>query len=275
MAETCLFKCEGFIGLGKTVILFLFFVFCSFAFGDSAAGRVAAGNAFYGEANFDEAIGEYERAVEIDPEAFEAMFNKGASLFRKGEVNQAIELFRDVAAGSGDKELVRKAKYNLGNSYFRRALEQAEPDTKKAIADYKASVNNWRQVLDMDESNAHAGRNVEIAKAAIRKLKEQQQQEQQQDEDGEESEDEEKQQQDQQGQEQQENGEDEEQEQQEQQEQEQSEQEQQQQEQGEEEKDEKEKMLDAIAEDILKKEKEDRKKRQMLLLKREPVEKDW
>ena len=267
--------------MGKVFLLLLCFV-CP-AFGASASGLVSAGNALYGAADFDGAIGAYDKAVEIDPEAFEAKFNKGASLFRKGEVNKAIELFQDVAAGSGDKELVGKAKYNLGNSYFRRALEQKEPDAKKAMADYKASVNNWRQVLDMDKSNASAGRNVEIAKAAIQKLKEdEQKQKQQQGEDGEEGdEDKEKQKQDQekqgggkdkekqeqQGQEKQEGDKDKEkQEQQDQQEQEQE---------GAEEKDERQKAMDALAEDILKKEKEDRKKRQMLLLRREPVEKDW
>ena len=273
MAEADLFKYKGFFGLGKVFVLLLVFVFACSAFGESASGLVAAGNKLYGEASFDEAIGEYDKAVEIDPEAYEAMFNKGASLFRKGEINKAIELFRDVAAGSRDKELAGKAKYNLGNSYFRRALEQKEPDAKKAMADYKASVNNWRQVLDMDKSNASAGRNVEIAKAAIRKLKEEQQQEQQkqQGEDGEEGdEDKEKQKQEQQDQEKQEGDKDKEKQQQDQQDQKQGEDQQ-----GEEEKDERQKAMDALAEDILRKEKEDRKKRQMLLLRREPVEKDW
>jgi len=262
--------------LSKVFLLFLCFV-CP-AFGASASGLVAAGNTLYGAADFDGAIGAYDKAVEVDPGAFEAMFNKGASLFRKGEINKAIELFREVAAGSGDKELVKKAKYNLGNSYFRRALESQKPDAKKSLADYKASVNNWRQVLDMDKSNASAGRNVEIAKAAIRKLKEeqeQQQQQQQQGEDGEKDKEKEKQQQDQQDQEQQEGDKDKEKQQQEQQQQKEQQEQQQQQEEGAEEKDEKQKALDALAEDILKKEKEDRKKRQMLLLRREPVEKDW
>ena len=267
--------------MGKTTLLLVVFVFVCPAFGDSAAERVAAGNALYGKASFDEAIGEYDKAVEVDPKAFEAMFNKGASLFRKGDVNKAIELFQDVAAGAGDKELVEKAKYNLGNSYYRRGREtseQQEPDMEKAMADYKASVKNWRQVLDMDKSNASAKRNVEIAKAAIQKLKEQQQQQQQQQQGEDKQEDKEKQDQ-QQDQQQQGDQEQEEKEQQQDQQQgdEQQEQQEQQQQQGEEEdkKDERQKALDALAEDILKKEKEDHKKRQMLLLKREPVEKDW
>jgi len=270
--------------MSKAVVLLLILIFVCPAFADSAAKRVAAGNALYGQADFDEAIAEYDKAVEIDPAAFEAMFNKGASLFRKGQINPAIELFRNVAAGAGDKELVRKAKYNLGNSYFRRGLEtsqQQQPDMTKAIEDYKASVNNWRQVLDMDKSNASARRNVEIAKASIRKLKQQQQQQQQQQqgEDDQNDKDKEKQdQQQQQDQEKQKGDEDKEkqdqQHQDQDQEQQQEKQQQEQQGQQQEEKDEKQKALDALAEDILKKEKDDRKKRQMLLLKREPVEKD-
>jgi tetratricopeptide (TPR) repeat protein len=255
--------------MSKVFVLLLVLVFVCSTFGASVSGLVESGNALYSEGDFDGAIGEYDKAVEIDPKTFEAKFNKGASLFRKGEINRSLELFRDVAAGCDSAELAEKAKYNLGNCHFRRGREtseQEQPDMKKAIADYKASVNDWRQVLDMDKSNLSATRNIEIAKAAIRKLMEQQKQQdkqqQEQSEDGEEDKDKDQQQQEQQGQEEgQENNEKQEQ---------QSQQEQQQQEE-----EKKQEALDSLAEEILKKEKDDRKKREMLLLRREPVEKDW
>lgn len=141
---------------------------------DSAADRVAEGNRLYREGRYDKAAEQYDRAIEADPELTEAQFNKANALYRQQKLDEAIEIYRQAAVQSRDADMVARAKYNLGNSYFRKGLEQKD-DPRKAIESLEAGIDSWRQVRRMKPDNAAAARNIEVARLLIKQLREQMQ----------------------------------------------------------------------------------------------------
>ena len=54
------------------------------------------GSAFHYKGQYDRAISDYNKAIEIDPEYALAFFNRGVAYFKKGDCDKAREDFRNV-----------------------------------------------------------------------------------------------------------------------------------------------------------------------------------
>ncbi len=196
------------------------------------------GNQLFDEGDWALALEQYAAAGELDPQNPVLHYNLANTLFELNDLEQAETHYR-VAAAAEDQELARRARFNLGNTEFRRAetLEGAGDWQGRNQALAKA-MESWKQVLETDPANLDAKRNLELA---WKKLQEEPPEDQQQDQqDQEQDQDQEKQDQEQdqeqkQEQEQEEDSEQDEQEQQQQQEEEKDEEKEQQQQQGEEE----------------------------------------
>ena len=161
-------------------------VFCGPAWADAARQAVSQGNALYGQGKFDEAIAKYDKALADSPKAEQAKFNKATSYYRLDDLAKAMDLYKEVAAESRDMNLVTKAKYNLGNCHFQQGIKQRDSDLEKAVEELKTAITNWRSVLDIDEKNEKAAKNIEVARLIIKDIldqinKQQQQQDQQKD----------------------------------------------------------------------------------------------
>jgi len=149
---------------------------------ESARSLVHQGNQLYNDEQFNEAIKKYDEALIDKPEASEPKFNKANSYYRLDDLTKAMESFREVATDSRDIGLIIKAKYNLGNCYFRRGLKQKDSDLQKALEDLISSIAHWREVLDYEPKNTKAAKNIEVARLIIKdvqdrlnKLRQQQQ----------------------------------------------------------------------------------------------------
>lgn len=79
----------------------------------------------------EEAVGYFEKALEIAPEHVAARNNMGIALQALGRVDEAITLYRGVLQEQAD---VDEAWYNLGKAYQQRA--QSSRDSDMAFADY-------------------------------------------------------------------------------------------------------------------------------------------
>lgn len=252
------------------------------AFAGLAQESTGEGNRLYEQGEFDEAIKEYDRALIDAPRAAEPKFNKANSYYRLDDLDEAMNLYREVAAESKDMQLVARAKYNLGNSWFQQGSKQRDSDMQKAIENMEAAIGQWRGVLDIEGENQKAAKNIEVARLTIKdildQLKNQQDPNQPQDPNqSQQQQDQEQQDQQQQGEDpnqaqdpnqQQEHGQDPNQSQQE----EQEEESQQEQQEGEEEKE----ASDTTAQEILDKEQRDKKQRQILQKTGyRKVDKDW
>jgi tetratricopeptide (TPR) repeat protein len=145
---------------------------------------VSEGNALYAQGQYDKAVGLYDQALTENPKLDQARFNKADAYFRMDDLAKAMDLYSEVSAQSKDMDLVKKAKYNLGNVHFQRGLKQRDSDLQKALEDLRTSITCWRAVLDLDPANENAKRNKEVAGLIIKDIldeikKKQEQQKQQ------------------------------------------------------------------------------------------------
>jgi Ca-activated chloride channel family protein len=169
------------------LILSLAAVIAQRSFAESTAGVVREANKLYRQGQFKEAIDDYDRALTQNPAAIEPRFNKADGYYRLDDLQQAIDLYKAVAAESRDMKIVEKAKYNLGDCFFRQGTKQKDSDLKKAMEDMQTAIGFWRQVLDFNPANENAAKNIEVARLTIKdiidqinKQKQEQQKQQQQ-----------------------------------------------------------------------------------------------
>jgi len=142
------------------------------------------GNKLYDEGHFNEALKEYDQALIDQPQTLEPKFNKANCYFQIDDLARAIDLYNEVAADSKDMKLVARAKYNLGNSYFRQGSKQKDSNLQKALEDLKTSIVCWRSALEISPENEKAAKNIEVARLIIKDIidqlnKQKQQQKQQ------------------------------------------------------------------------------------------------
>jgi Ca-activated chloride channel family protein len=138
--------------------------------GEAARVSLQDGNKLYGRGNYNEAINKYDEALIEEPQVLEPKFNKGNSYYRLDDLAKAQDLYREVAAESKDMELVTKAKYNLGNTYFQQGMKQRDSNLQKALEDLQTSIACWRGVLDIKPENEKAAKNIEVARLIIKDI---------------------------------------------------------------------------------------------------------
>ena len=162
----------------NSVLIVLLLVSVAAAGMDSVRQILRQGNRLYGDGQYAEAVNQYNEALIEQPQVLEPKFNKANSYYRLDDLGEAMDLYREVAAGSKDMDLVTKAKYNLGNCFFQRGAKQRDSDLQKALEDMKTSITYWRQVLDIDPDNEKAARNIEVARLTIKDILDQLKQQQ-------------------------------------------------------------------------------------------------
>ena len=155
----------------KTVLqIALVIALAQTASADSTREAISQGNKLYLQGNFNQAINHYDQALVEAPQALEPKFNKANSYYRLDDLGKAMDLYRQVAAESKDMTLVAKAKYNLGNTFFQQGSKQKDSNLKKAIEDMETAIGSWRGVLDSEPENTKAAKNIEVARLTIKDL---------------------------------------------------------------------------------------------------------
>ncbi|VDN51155.1 unnamed protein product [Dracunculus medinensis] len=100
------------------------------------------GNAAYKQKKFDEALGHYDKAIELDPTNMTLFSNKAAVMFEKGEYENCIELCKqavDVGREQrADYPLIAKVLTRIGNAYMK--MDQM----KEAIVWFDKSLSEHR-----------------------------------------------------------------------------------------------------------------------------------
>lgn len=219
--------------------------------------HLRSGNKLYADSLYDKAEVEYRKAVEIDPNGSEALYNLGNALLRQEKAQEAMDQFTMAAKRATDKKNLAEVHHNMG------VICQASQDYARAVEYYK-------QALRENPTDHETRYNLAVAMKQLQNQQQQQQNEQQN-----ENKEQEKQEQEQQQNQQQQQ---EEQQQQEQQQQEQQQQEQQQQEQqAQENEDEMSKEnAEQLLESAMQDEKEVQEKvKKMMQIRGKKLDKDW
>lgn len=184
---------------------YLLFVCAAFSFLGVTAQKsyrehLRSGNRLYADSLYDKAEVEYRKALELDPNGSQALFNLGNALLYQDKAQEAMDQYVMAEKRENEKGNLAQIHHNMG------VICQASKDYARAVEFYKQALR--------ENSTDHETRyNLALA---MKQLKEQQQQQEQQ-QNKEQQEQKEQEQQQQQNQEQQEQEQQQQQEQQEQQ----------------------------------------------------------
>ncbi|NLF16151.1 MAG: tetratricopeptide repeat protein, partial [Lentisphaerae bacterium] len=117
---------------------------------DSARTMVRRGNDAYAAGRYEEAMKAYDQADVESPESPVVAFNRGAALYRTGDVAAAREAFSEAARRSRDPAFEAQCRYNIGNGWFQEARRQKDSDLAKAIEACEHSVDNYQAALVLE-----------------------------------------------------------------------------------------------------------------------------
>ena len=101
-----------------TIIVLVLFALSASAQSDEKAIR--KGNRDYKSGNYERAISNYRKALEIRPNNAKAQFNIGDAYYAKQSYDTAYNEFQKVVEMSPDAKLKSDAVYNMGNCLWRR-----------------------------------------------------------------------------------------------------------------------------------------------------------
>ena len=130
----------------------------------------------YFEGRYDEAIADFDKVIELNPESTHAYYNRGLAKFRlgdieseKGNIEKARELY---ATGVEDSTQAIKRTPEDVNAYHNRAggkfrLAQSEIDTAKEQQYYQDAIDDWTQVITLNPELADPYSNRGAAKALL------------------------------------------------------------------------------------------------------------
>lgn len=174
-------------------IKYILIVFAAFLFTGVSAQKsyreyLRSGNKLYADSLYDKAEVEYRKAVEIDPNGSEALYNLGNALLYQDKAQEAMDQYTMAEKRATDKKNLSQIHHNMG------VICQGSKDYARAVEYYKQALR--------ENSTDHETRyNLAVA---MRQLQNQQQQNNEQQNENKEQEKQEQQQQQQQQQEQQE-----------------------------------------------------------------------
>ncbi len=187
-------------------IKYLLLLCILFTAGNAAAQKsyreyLKSGNRLYADSLYDKAEIEYRKALEIDPNGSQALYNLGNSLLYQEKAQDAMDQYVMAEKRETGKSNLAQIHHNMG------VICQASKDFAQAVEYYKQSLRE----------NPHDHETRYNLAVAMKQLKDQQQQQQQQQQENKEENKQQEQQQQQQQQEQKEQQEQQQQEQQQQQ----------------------------------------------------------
>ena len=116
--------------------------------GYTAKGYNAIGNRYFSQQLFNEALLNYDKAIELNPKYARAYYNRGVILAQKGQQNQAINEFSNSILYEPD----------FMDAYINRANEYCY------ISDYKSAINDYKLCIE-------AGVHIELARENMKYAK--------------------------------------------------------------------------------------------------------
>ncbi|QQR48808.1 tetratricopeptide repeat protein [bacterium] len=138
----------------------------------------------YAQQKPEETIAELEKKQIDAPHDPYVNYNLGVALYKAGNYAQAVKNFERVAANKKiDEDFSLRARFNAGNSSYRAALEglgtgweeKKELDDKileQAIAQTKAAIASYQEVIKLDDDHEPAKNNKKLADELLKKLEE-------------------------------------------------------------------------------------------------------
>lgn len=120
------------------------------ACGDPTDGHLKKGNEFNEAGQYSEAVEEYKKALELDPDNVDVMVNLGVTYYQQGQFDVAIETYTGAIAISPDDADIHS---NLAAAYVQQYDPEGTTDTLSlALEQYRKAIE-----LAPDLAEAHYG----------------------------------------------------------------------------------------------------------------------
>ena len=137
------------------------------------------GRQAFADGRFTDAAAAFGVAAEARPGVAELIYDEGISVYRSGDLENAVGLLRHAVEQGGRPQLVAAGHFALGNVGV-RAVEQAlsgqgglTPDLKAAIDGLTAAAYSYRRALDIHPDWEEAAHNLEVTRLRLQQLQQQ------------------------------------------------------------------------------------------------------
>jgi Ca-activated chloride channel homolog len=137
---------------------------------DPQGDRAAEGNRLYAQGKYSEAISKYGDGLVDAPESPLLQYNLGTALYKEGKYSEAIASLSKVVA-RGEDQWTGRAAYNLGNAYYKLAVNSESSDPQAAIKDYEEALTAYKRAMAIDPSDRDPKYNHELAAAKLAELR--------------------------------------------------------------------------------------------------------
>ncbi len=141
-------------------------------FGDPAYFANKRGNDNYKQGRYEDALTEYLKAQEREPENKSIDYNLGNAYYKLGRFGDAADAYSRSLKGEGvDKSLRLSAAFNRGASLLEEGSGALKAQkTEEAEKLLTASVEQYKSLLKKDRANNAARHNLELALARLKDI---------------------------------------------------------------------------------------------------------
>ncbi len=173
----------------KYILLFLFtLVVANVTAQKTYREYLRSGNKLYADSLFDKAEVEYRKALELDPNGSQALYNLGNSLLYQDKAKEAMDQYMMAEKREEDKKNLAQIHHNMGvicqaSKDFSHAVEYYKQSLRENPADHETRYNlavAMKQLKEQEQQLQDQQQNEENKEEQQEQNKEQQQQNQEQ-----------------------------------------------------------------------------------------------
>jgi len=139
----------------------------------SAWGSPASALREYKDGKYDNALKDYQKALDKKKDDPRLHFNAGAAAYKSKNFEEAAKQF-DEALNSPDLKLLQQSYYNRGNARY--YLGESNPDPSKKTETWEEAVKDFESAMKLNAQDPDAKFNYDFVKKKLEELKQQQQQ---------------------------------------------------------------------------------------------------
>ncbi len=163
----------------RTIISIILIISTIQTFAQKENKYIREGNKDYYAENYGNSEVSYQKALELNPNSYEANFNLADAFFKQKKYDDAIKQYSALLKEQKDKTKLAQLNFNIGNAHFKKAEDfLSKQKMQEAIKELDNSINAYKKSLINNPKDKEAKYNLTFAKYLKKQLEEQQKQNQ-------------------------------------------------------------------------------------------------